>query len=127
MYKFIIIVTLFINSIYANLIWNDISFDQKIFLNQEIFFEKEQIKLSKETVFILKDQFPLEQIKVEFFKFKLKKCSNPNIETEMILIDPKQKDDNSVGVQITKDCILEVFVEFKDLYDQSFFKDGVAE
>lgn len=60
------------------------------------------------------------------FQFRGEKCRNAEIVSDEIdlIIPPGGNERTSVGVQVGKDCLLQVFVETKDLQTQSFFGDG---
>lgn len=101
--------------------WADLELDQKIILNQEILFAQEGLVIPAETEFTTEDFIGL-PIDVELYQVKMKKCAFPSETAEMILLEPYQKNDRSVGITLKENCVLEIFVELKDLYSNSLFK-----
>jgi hypothetical protein len=95
---------------------------QFYFLNRDLFLEKSsqnpedllQIPAGTELEAVSVD--PLDSIKVVLFEFYIKDCraqdSAPS--SEITIVHP-------VGVLLERKCVLTVFVEFKNLYDESFF------
>jgi hypothetical protein len=103
--------------------WQEIEVDTDVILKQEIFFEKEGFKIPKNTKFIVEDFMGLPQINVSLIKLILPKCKFSNLSTEMILATD-EGGEAVVGLQLQKDCLLEVFVENQDLNKSSLFELG---
>lgn len=101
--------------------WADLELDQKLTLNQEILFLNEGLVIPAGTVMEIEDLIGL-PIDVELYQVKMKKCAFPSKTAEMILLEPYQKNDRSVGITLKENCVLEIFVELKDLYSNSLFK-----
>jgi hypothetical protein len=101
--------------------WYEFDLDKTYTLEKEIRFQKENIILQVGDQFKLRDIIGL-SINVSIFQFDVKKCPGPNLITELIIIDPTLMfNDPSVGVQLQKSCLLEVYVEMKDIFSKSLF------
>lgn len=117
---FVLIFILLSNSLFS-LEWYDLELNQSLVLDKEIYFEPENITLSKGNIFVLNNILEL-PINVTIFSFDVLNCPGQNFSTEMIIVDPSSSLLNSsVGVQLQKNCQLEVFVEFKDYFSKSLF------
>lgn len=103
--------------------WGELELDQKLILNQEILFSNEGIVISPETQFEVQDIIGL-PIDVELYEVRMKKCAFPTKTAEMILLEPFQKNDRSVGIVLKENCVLEIFVELKDIYSKSLFRNN---
>lgn len=65
-------------------------------------------------------------VPVVYYEMHSNDCKNPNLEAEMIILNPNPEDtstDRSVAVDLEKGCILGVWVEIKDLYSKGLFED----
>jgi hypothetical protein len=101
--------------------WYDLELEDKVTLEKEINFSKEDITLKAGDGFKLYDIITL-PINVQIYQFEVLNCPGPDITTDMIIIDPsKAAGDPSVGVQLSESCSLDVFVETKDLFTKSLF------
>ena len=100
--------------------WNELEIDQLLTLKQEIIFVNEALTITVGSEFIVQDSIGL-PIDVELYQLQLTKCAFPEKITEMILLEPENKSDRSVGIQLKQNCVLEIFVESKDLFSKSFF------
>ena len=63
---------------------------------------------------------------VLYFQFHLVNCKNPELQAEMIIINPSPEDqtrNRSVGVQLESGCNLGVFLESTDIYSASIFEE----
>lgn len=60
------------------------------------------------------------------FQFRGDSCLNPGLVSDEIdlLVPPGGNDKTAVGVQVGKDCLLQVFVETRDLQTRSFFEES---
>ncbi|MBT4791973.1 MAG: hypothetical protein HON90_10410 [Halobacteriovoraceae bacterium] len=74
--------------------------------------------------FELYEKSKLNMIKVYLYKYKFSKCDLVNTETDLELINLAQPNGStsSVGVNLSKGCNVEVFVDFDDYNTTSFFK-----
>ena len=101
--------------------WYDLELEDKLSLDKEIRFEKENVIFKKGDGFKLYDVVTL-PMNVQIYLFEVLNCPGPDITTDMILIDPTSKaGDPSVGVQLAESCSMEVYVETKDLFTKSLF------
>lgn len=105
--------------------WYDFDLDQTFILKKDLVFDQTELTLNKGNRFKLYDIISL-LINVSLYQFEVEQCPDPNANTEMIIVDPSAPNnellDASVGVQLQKSCLLEVYVETKDLFSPSLFE-----
>lgn len=100
--------------------WGDLELKQNLILKQEILFINEGLIIPAGTKMEVQDFIGL-PINVELYQIQLTQCSFPEKTAEMILIEPLDKTDRAVGIDLKENCVLEIFVELKDLYSKSLF------
>jgi hypothetical protein len=103
--------------------WQSISEGKSYKLKQDLKIEGENkaLLLSKGTRLRALEVSELNMIKVNFQKYKVQNCPDKTLETELELVPVKVEGKKlSVGINMTKGCILEVFVENKDVEEASF-------
>lgn len=134
MHKYLIslvfIILTFSNVAFASLSsWDNLSESSFYQLDREIILKNEenQIVLKPGMRFKLKQRVSMGMIKVELYKFDIQQqCSNNDMTTDIELIDIVQPQNNNkivtVGVDLAEDCILEIYVEYIDLYSLSLFQ-----
>ena len=67
-------------------------------------------------------------IPVVRYKLREADCAHPEWESEMVIITPRGNEESSaVGVQLSRGCTWEVFVEQKDLLTPSLFVGSDAQ
>lgn len=128
--KIVIIILCFLNIALASTKWSGLSVGETYRLGKELNLQtgsESKILLSKGSRVKLIESEDLDMIKVNFQRYQLENCENKNyknLETELELINNKKskKQTHSVGVNLSKGCILEVFVEKKDTSLESFLK-----
>jgi len=106
--------------------WSELELDQKYKLTQS--FQLPQLERSRSLVdvmeneeFVLKEIIGLD-IGVVLFQYDYQNCPGQSLKTDMEIIAVKNTSPMiEVGAQIEK-CILEIFIENKDLMTTSFFK-----
>jgi hypothetical protein len=93
-------------------------------LNKKITLQLDDKKydIVKDTQFELVEVSDLNMIKVHLHKYKINNCPSPNIETDLQLINIRQSSRRrtSVGVNLTRNCIVEIFVDMKEYSTLSF-------
>ncbi len=73
--------------------------------------------------FTLNEIVGLDMINVTLFKLHYKNCPGPAMVTDMEIIPVKNTSPVvEIGAQLTQNCILEIFIESKDLMTESFFE-----
>ncbi len=122
----IMIAILFSASTFASVKWSNLEKAKKYVTDREIVLEKEEFKLTlpKASSFKLVEAMSLPMIKVELLKFDISEfCSESQSISDIKLVDIKQASGLivTVGADLAEDCIMEVFVETKDIYTNSFF------
>ena len=111
----------------SNTKWSSLIKAKKYTTDREIVLEKEEFKMTvpRNSALKLIDAMSLPMIKVELLKFDLSEfCTKRDSISDIKLIDVKQSSGtiSTVGADLAVDCIMEVFVETKDVYSNSFFK-----
>jgi len=106
-----------------NINWINLSkiINERVVLGQSIQFENKLV-LNQNTEMIIND-YELLPINVAYLNFSILDC-NANQASKMILVLPKNSDQSrnrEVGVQLQENCLLEIYVETRDLYSVSFF------
>jgi hypothetical protein len=125
-YLFIVLVLLSSNVYAAAKSWDELKLDSKALLLEEIVLTKNTftVNLPKNSLIKLQERISMPMIKVDLFKFDISKyCSDDELTTDIQLIDIKQNDGSIiiVGADIAEDCLMEVFIESKDIYSTSIF------
>lgn len=121
--RFSLLLSLFI-SVYSfaasnNTKWRELKPGERYKLSQEIKFEDSKFTIQKGTRLKLIESTPLNMIKVQLLRYQVANCEKQNLETDLELVPVKGNKDAAVGVNLSKGCILEVFVEKKDLGGES--------
>lgn len=107
--------------------WNDLEIDQKYTLQQS--FQLPQIEKNKSFIdlmegeaVVLKEIIGLDMINVSLFKFEYKNCPGVEMKTDMEIIPVKNTSPVvEVGAELEQ-CMLEIFIENKDLMTSSLFE-----
>jgi hypothetical protein len=120
----ILLVTLTSANVFASNKWSNLVEGKVFTIDRDIELEKnkETFEVSKGDMFKLVEFKALPMINVHLGEFKIENCKDMEKTSEMLLVDIKT--DNkivSVGVTLAQGCILEVYLESKDIYSQSFF------
>jgi hypothetical protein len=123
----LILVFLFSVSAFSQSKWSELVKDKKYTTDREIVLEKDNFKLvvPAKSELQLIDAMSLPMIKVELLKFDISShCSDTQDVSDIKLIDIKQPTGLivTVGADLSEDCIMEVFIETKDVYSNSIFK-----
>lgn len=123
---FLIFVMIFqVSAHAADLEWGDLELYNQYVLNQAVSFPG-TIEIAKGETFEILDVIAGEASLI-YFQLHLVNCQNPDLVSEMILINPSPNDqsrDRSVGLQMDTGCNLSVWVEARDYYSASLFSDG---
>jgi hypothetical protein len=107
----------------ALLQWGALDVQQNLLLEQDLVLEQTQgapgVTLPKGLKITLNDQYPLDQIRVQYYDLEISPCpaSLKNQISDMTIIN------DNYGVELAKDCKIGMYVEFKDLYTDSPFSD----
>jgi hypothetical protein len=107
--------------------WSDLEKNKKYSTNRVISLEKEgyKLELPKNSKIELVEAMSLPMIKVELLKFDISEfCNDGESISDIKLIDIKQPSGLivTVGADLAEDCVMEMFVESKDVYTNSIFK-----
>lgn len=123
--KYIMIyLLLFAQVSFAAVKWDAQEVNTAYKLNQDIVLQMDDQKynIPKGTQFDLNEVSDLNMIKVHLHKYKINNCPSPNVETDLQLISIRQNNrrKTSVGVNLTRNCIVEIFVDMKEYATFSF-------
>jgi hypothetical protein len=126
----LVLVLLFVvsaNVFSKNLKWSSLYKDSTYSLTQQIDItdtRKEDFSILAESKLKLIQSTALPMINVQLFKFELPSCPSNSMKTELELLELPQANQKIVviGFDIVENCILEIFIEQKDLYSKSIFK-----
>lgn len=124
--KYIIYSLLLGQSAFAAIKWSDQELNSTYKLNKEItlYLDDQKFVFAKDAMFSLTESSDLNMIKVHLHKYKVSNCPASNVETDLQLINIIQRDrsSTSVGVNLTRNCIVEIFIDMKE-YDTLSFLD----
>ena len=105
-------------------IWGDVELNKRYALSQNIVFP-EVAEFRKGYKLDVLD-FIAGEGPVMYYQAHLVNCQKPELEAEMILINPGPEDttrDRSIGVKLEKGCNLGLFLEPIDFYSSSIFEE----
>lgn len=102
--------------------WKDLIKGERYKLGQSIKFEDTGFSIKKGTRVKLIESTPLNMIKVQLHRYKISDCSKKEVETDLAMVSVRGDKDAAVGINMSKGCILEVFVEKKDLNKESLLQ-----
>lgn len=127
MKSLIIIVLILSSSVFAkNLKWSGLYKNNSYTLTEQIDVtdRKEDFSIQADTKLKLVESSALPMINVQLFKFELPSCPSNSMKTELELLEVDQGNQKAVvvGYDIIENCILEIFIEQKDLYSKSILK-----
>ena len=107
----------------AGLPWADIVTETSYSLDKTFKIKNTAISFAKGSVINVIERAPVTMIQVERFKVEVKSCQYPDITSELELYEIVQPNGTktTVGIEVSKGCTLEMFVELKDLNTKSFF------
>ena len=106
--------------------WNRLEIDRSYRTLQDITLHLDEaaFKIPRSSDLKLIEVVNLSMIKVVLHKFKMKTCPSQNVVTDLELVTVAQDNNTktTVGVNLAGSCVLEVFVEAKDVRSNSFLK-----
>lgn len=105
--------------------WNAQELNRVYKINKKIELQHdgETFILPKNSYFELIEKSKLSMIKVHLHKYSISNCPSRELETDLELIQVDQPDNikTSVGVNLTKECRVEIFIDMKEYQTTSFF------
>lgn len=106
--------------------WSDIQISSKVKLKQDLVIKTKsdkKISFTKKLNGFIEDISHLSNINVELYKVRFKSCSAGKEVSDLFLHEIAQtaKEPVVIGVELKKGCLLEIYVEFKDLESKSLF------
>jgi hypothetical protein len=108
--------------------WNDLEVSQQYKITQQISLKQMErsgslLEILPNEPFVLKEVIGLDLINVVLYRLNYKNCPGPDLKTEMEIIPVKKTTPVvEVGAQIEENCMLEIFLETKDLRTESLFE-----
>ena len=120
----ILFITLMIPSLaMANIPWTDIVTETTYTFEKTFKIKNTNISFRKGSVVNVTERAPLNMIQVEMFKMEVKNCQYPEVTSGLELYPIRQPNGTTttIGIEVSKGCKLEMFVELKDLNTNSFF------
>jgi len=108
--------------------WNDLEISNQYKINQQLQLRQIErsgstLEISAQESFILKEVIGLDMINVSLFRLQYKNCPGPAMKTEMEIIPVKNTTPVvEVGAQLEENCMLEIFIENRDLRTDSLFE-----
>ncbi len=122
----VLFVVVFSSQVFASS-WNDLEIGQDYTLSQELNLKfksnNDVFNIPSGTAVNLYDMLPLDMINVVLYQFKLPKCPVNDFETEMEIIPVQETSPLvEIGAQVASNCLLEIFIETKDIYSSSIVK-----
>lgn len=111
---------------WANVLtWDELEANQKYSVVNDIPFD-ENLTLKADSPLIFQEVTDLGNVPVMLFTFTDPNCTNPEFESELVLFNPEPEDtahNKEIGVQYSKDCAVEIYIEPQFYYNKSIFKD----
>ncbi len=108
--------------------WNDLEISNQYKINQQLQLRQiersgSMLEISAQESFILKEVIGLDMINVSLYRLQYKNCPGPAMKTEMEIIAVKNTAPVvEVGAQLEENCMLEIFIESRDLMSDSLFE-----
>lgn len=121
-----LLLTISVGAFSKNLKWSSLYKGNTYTLNQQINVTdtKEDFSVPAQSKLKLIDSSALPMISVQLYKFSLPSCPSSSMKTELELLELPQGNAKVVviGFDVIENCILEVFIEQKDIYSKSILK-----
>lgn len=109
-----------------NLKWSSLYKGATYTLTQQVDVtdRKEDFSVPADSKLKLIESTALPMINVQLFKFGLPSCPSNSMKTELELLELPQTNQKVIviGFDVIENCILEVFIEQKDIYSKSILK-----
>jgi hypothetical protein len=108
--------------------WNDLEISNQYKINQQLQLRQiersgSMLEISAQESFMLKEVIGLDMINVSLYRLQYKNCPGPAMKTEMEIIAVKNTAPVvEVGAQLEENCMLEIFIENRDLMTDSLFE-----
>jgi hypothetical protein len=102
--------------------WGDLELYERYTLKEDIVFPG-VIDFKKGDSFDFYDRIGGNNL-VMYFQFHSVKCENPDLTSEMILMNPSPEDtarDRTIALQLEEGCNIGIWVEVRDYYSPSLF------
>lgn len=105
--------------------WDELEMDGKYHVAYDIPIN-ENLTLKADSPLYYKDLIAGGIIPIMVFSFFDPSCVNPDFESDLTLFNPEPEDtvhDKSIGIQYSKECVINIFVEPRLYYEKSIFAD----
>lgn len=107
------------------LTWDELEPATKYSVAYDIPFD-ENLTLKADSPLYFQEVSDLGNVPVMLFTFLDPNCTNPEFESDMTLFNPEPEDtvhNKEIGVQYSKKCYVDIYVEPKFYYNKSIFKN----
>lgn len=88
-------------------------------MNVPLSLDGQSYNIARSSMFKLVEVESLNMLKVYLHKYKISNCPSANLETDLELLNVGGR---SVGVNLVRGCILEVYIERPDYTSRSFLR-----
>lgn len=108
--------------------WTDLEISNQYKINQQLQLRQIErsgstLEITAQETFILKEVIGLDMINVSLYRLQYKNCPGTAMKTEMEIIPVKNTSPVvEVGAQLEENCMLEIFIENRDLMTDSLFE-----
>lgn len=121
-----LIICIFAMSLSLNILakdWVQIQKGSKVQLEKTLKLPKSGIIFPQASVATVIDRVKLNMIKIILYKVQFSECQDETQTSELELLKILQRNGKftSVGAELSRDCLLEFYVEQKDLFSKSLF------
>lgn len=121
----VLVLTLSISALAETVSWSSQEINRTYKVNKNIVLQHNDgaITFPKNSYFELVEKSELNMIKVHLHKYNVSNCPSRSMETDLELIQVDQLDNSttSVGVNLSKGCRVEIFIDIKEYETMSFF------
>ena len=102
----------------------EVNKEYKLLTGFKLQLDEQEFTIPKGTRFDLMEISALNMIKVHLHKYKINNCPAKNIETDLQLVNVPQshRGKTSVGVNLTRGCIIEIFIDMEEYNTPSLLK-----
>ena len=112
----------FANADVAARLWSSIAVEDTVFLAQDLEIHNTDLLLPRTSRMRVTEVSSMDMINVYLYKVKAESCSHPSATSELELYTVQQRrGQTTIGIELLKNCRLEIYVEKKDHKTRSLF------
>lgn len=102
--------------------WTSIEAGDQIYLISDLQIKNTNLLLKRNSSLRVKEVVPMDLISVVMYKVQAISCPGPSLTSELDLYSVRQATGSvTVGIELTRGCVLEIYVENTDLQTLSLF------